>query len=78
MLTTLFGKSIWILRQNLPDKLMSPGCAARIAVHTLYQIKQLHEVGYILRDLKIGLLHFTMKSCGIHMCILDILLEINQ
>uniref|UniRef100_A0A1I7VWE6 Protein kinase domain-containing protein n=1 Tax=Loa loa TaxID=7209 RepID=A0A1I7VWE6_LOALO len=54
MLTTLFGKSIWMLRQNLPNKLVSPGCAARIAVHTLYQIKQIHEVGYILRDLKIG------------------------
>ncbi|VDK85465.1 unnamed protein product [Litomosoides sigmodontis] len=54
MLTTLFGKSIWILRQNLPNKLMSPGCATRIAVHTLYQIKQIHEVGFILRDLKIG------------------------
>uniref|UniRef100_A0A0R3RQR7 Protein kinase domain-containing protein n=1 Tax=Elaeophora elaphi TaxID=1147741 RepID=A0A0R3RQR7_9BILA len=52
MLTTLFGKSIWSLRQNLPNKLMSPGCAARIAVHTLYQIKQIHEVGYLLRDLK--------------------------
>lgn len=57
MLTTLFGKSIWILRQNLPNKLMSPGCATRIAVHTLYQIKQIHEVGFILRDLKIGLFY---------------------
>ncbi|KAK6114528.1 Protein kinase domain family protein [Brugia pahangi] len=54
MLTTLFGKSIWTLRQNLPNKLLSPGCSARIAVHTLYQIKQIHEIGYILRDLKIG------------------------
>uniref|UniRef100_A0A1I8EJ75 Protein kinase domain-containing protein n=1 Tax=Wuchereria bancrofti TaxID=6293 RepID=A0A1I8EJ75_WUCBA len=54
MLTTLFGKSIWTLRQNLPNKLLSPGCVARIAVHTLYQIKQIHEIGYILRDLKIG------------------------
>uniref|UniRef100_A0A915PL65 Protein kinase domain-containing protein n=1 Tax=Setaria digitata TaxID=48799 RepID=A0A915PL65_9BILA len=54
MLITLFGKSIWLLRQNLPNKLLSPGSVARIAVHTLYQIKQIHEVGYILRDLKIG------------------------
>ncbi|VDN08169.1 unnamed protein product [Thelazia callipaeda] len=54
MLITLFGKSIWILRQNLPNHLVSPGCAARIAVHTLYQIKQIHEIGFILRDLKIG------------------------
>ncbi|VBB34472.1 unnamed protein product [Acanthocheilonema viteae] len=61
MLTTLFGKSIWTLRQNLPNKLMSPGCAARIAVHTLYQIKQIHEIGYILRDLKIGLFYFILK-----------------
>ncbi|VDN38142.1 unnamed protein product [Gongylonema pulchrum] len=42
------------MRQSLPNKLLSPACAARVAVHTLYQIKQIHEIGYILRDLKIG------------------------
>ncbi|KHN76559.1 putative serine/threonine-protein kinase [Toxocara canis] len=54
MLTTLYGKSIWSLRQTIPSKLLTAGSAARIAVHTLYQLKQLHEVGYILRDLKVG------------------------
>uniref|UniRef100_A0A0M3IV09 Protein kinase domain-containing protein n=1 Tax=Ascaris lumbricoides TaxID=6252 RepID=A0A0M3IV09_ASCLU len=54
MLTTLYGKSIWSLRQLMPNKLLTPGTAGRIAVHTLYQLKQLHEVGYILRDLKVG------------------------
>uniref|UniRef100_A0A915BVX6 FACT complex subunit n=1 Tax=Parascaris univalens TaxID=6257 RepID=A0A915BVX6_PARUN len=54
MLTTLYGKSIWSLRQLMPNKLLTPGTAGRIVVHTLYQLKQLHEVGYILRDLKVG------------------------
>ncbi|MFH4979182.1 hypothetical protein AB6A40_005891 [Gnathostoma spinigerum] len=54
MTTTLYGKSIWAVRQLVPNKLISAGSATRIGVHTLYQLKQLHECGYILRDLKAG------------------------
>lgn len=52
---TLYGKNIWTARQSLPKKALTFKCAARIGIHTLYQIKQIHEIGYLIRDLKTGM-----------------------
>lgn len=49
---TLFGKNLTQLKNNSGMKKLTSGCVTRIGIQCLYAIKQLHEIGYVHRDVK--------------------------
>ncbi|KAI6196887.1 hypothetical protein M3Y94_01161200 [Aphelenchoides besseyi] len=49
---SLFGKNLNQLKKDKNLEKLSAGCAAKIGVHVLYAIKQVHEIGYVHRDVK--------------------------
>ncbi|KAI6242752.1 Protein kinase domain-containing protein [Aphelenchoides fujianensis] len=48
----LYGKNLNQLKKdkNLPR--LTPACAAKVGVQILYAIKQVHEIGFVHRDVK--------------------------
>ncbi|CCD72558.1 non-specific serine/threonine protein kinase [Caenorhabditis elegans] len=53
MVTTLCGKDLMALRMKI-QRGFNDATAMRVAVFTLYGLKQLHEAGYVHRDVKPG------------------------
>ncbi|RCN48325.1 hypothetical protein ANCCAN_05614 [Ancylostoma caninum] len=53
MVMTLCGKDLMTLKR-LADRPFSESTTLRLAVSTLYAIKQVHEIGYVHRDVKPG------------------------
>ncbi|KAI6172129.1 Protein kinase domain-containing protein [Aphelenchoides besseyi] len=49
---SLYGKNLNQLKKDKNLEKLSAGCAAKIGVHVLYAIKQVHEIGYVHRDVK--------------------------
>uniref|UniRef100_A0A915EF35 non-specific serine/threonine protein kinase n=1 Tax=Ditylenchus dipsaci TaxID=166011 RepID=A0A915EF35_9BILA len=52
LVMSLLGDSLTKLKKESPEERFSASSASRIGVQTLYAIKQLHEVGYVHRDVK--------------------------
>uniref|UniRef100_A0A7E4ZR40 non-specific serine/threonine protein kinase n=1 Tax=Panagrellus redivivus TaxID=6233 RepID=A0A7E4ZR40_PANRE len=52
MVMTLYGKNIFELKKDCKLEVFTPGCVSRIGIHALYGVKQLHEVGFVHRDVK--------------------------
>ncbi|KAH7729857.1 CK1/TTBKL protein kinase [Aphelenchoides avenae] len=52
IIITLCGKNLSELAQLNDLELLSAGTVCRLGIHALYSLKQLHEVGYIHRDVK--------------------------
>ncbi|KAL6737819.1 hypothetical protein Aduo_011431 [Ancylostoma duodenale] len=53
MVMTLCGKDLMTLKR-LADRPFSESTTLRLAISTLYAIKQVHEIGYVHRDVKPG------------------------
>uniref|UniRef100_A0A1I7RQ63 non-specific serine/threonine protein kinase n=1 Tax=Bursaphelenchus xylophilus TaxID=6326 RepID=A0A1I7RQ63_BURXY len=49
---TLYGKNLNQIKKDYELKNFTHGCVCKIAIQALYAIKQVHEVGYIHRDVK--------------------------
>lgn len=49
---TLYGKNLSQLKKDANLDRYTPGTVARVGIQALYAIKQLHEVGYVHRDVK--------------------------
>uniref|UniRef100_A0A0K0FAK3 non-specific serine/threonine protein kinase n=1 Tax=Strongyloides venezuelensis TaxID=75913 RepID=A0A0K0FAK3_STRVS len=69
---TLLGKSLKQLLKLVPNNKFTDGTWARVAIQSLYAIKQLHEIGFIHRDLKpanfvIGHMNDSMRCRFIHL-----------
>uniref|UniRef100_A0A0K0DN13 non-specific serine/threonine protein kinase n=1 Tax=Angiostrongylus cantonensis TaxID=6313 RepID=A0A0K0DN13_ANGCA len=54
MVITLCDKDLMTLRREYGGRPFSESTTLRIAISTLHAIKQLHEIGYIHRDIKPG------------------------
>ncbi|VDM83968.1 unnamed protein product [Strongylus vulgaris] len=53
MVMSLCGEDLMTLKRSA-RKPLSESTILRVAISTLYAIKQLHEIGYIHRDIKPG------------------------
>ncbi|CAD5210934.1 unnamed protein product [Bursaphelenchus okinawaensis] len=49
---TLYGKNLNQLKKEYELKNFTPGCVSKIAVQTMYAMKQVHEIGFVHRDVK--------------------------
>lgn len=49
---TLFGKNLIQLKKKSKLDKFTNGCVTRIGINCLFALKQLHEIGYIHRDVK--------------------------
>ncbi|KJH49259.1 hypothetical protein DICVIV_04581 [Dictyocaulus viviparus] len=54
MVMSLFDKDLMTLKREYGGRPFSESTTLRLAISTLYAIKQLHEIGYIHRDIKSG------------------------
>ncbi|KAJ1370799.1 hypothetical protein KIN20_032602 [Parelaphostrongylus tenuis] len=52
MVITLCDKDLLTLRREYGGEPFSESTTLRLAIGTLYAIKQLHEIGYVHRDIK--------------------------
>ncbi|GMT23928.1 hypothetical protein PFISCL1PPCAC_29190, partial [Pristionchus fissidentatus] len=50
----LVGQSLQDMKKMGPDKHMSPGCALSSSIQCLNALKELHDVGFLHRDIKPG------------------------
>ena len=61
MVMTLMGKNLFELKKQSNLGMFSAGCVSRVGIQVLYGVKQLHEVGYLHRDIKPGkLIHIPL------------------
>lgn len=51
---SLLGPNLVQLKKRCEVNTFTAGTTNRIGVHALYAIKQLHEIGYVHRDIKPG------------------------
>lgn len=51
---SLLGPNLMQIKKNCKVNTFTAGTTTRIGVHALYAIKQLHEIGYVHRDIKPG------------------------
>ncbi len=51
---SLLGPNLMQLKKMCKANTFSAATTNRIGVHALYAIKQLHEIGYVHRDIKPG------------------------
>uniref|UniRef100_A0A0M3HKC5 Protein kinase domain-containing protein n=1 Tax=Ascaris lumbricoides TaxID=6252 RepID=A0A0M3HKC5_ASCLU len=49
---TLFGPNLMQLRKNCRTNTLTASTVCRVGIHALYAIKQVHEIGYVHRDIK--------------------------
>ncbi|CAJ0928976.1 unnamed protein product, partial [Mesorhabditis belari] len=61
MVIQLLGKDLYALKRSLTEPI-SDGSIFKIGMMSLYAIKQLHEIGYIHRDIKPGNLMFGREG----------------
>ncbi|KAK6752933.1 hypothetical protein RB195_003996 [Necator americanus] len=61
MVMSLLGKDLMMLKRKA-GKQLSESTILRVAVSTLYAIKQVHEIGYVHRDIKPG--NFLIGTVG--------------
>uniref|UniRef100_A0A0M3HJ65 Protein kinase domain-containing protein n=1 Tax=Ascaris lumbricoides TaxID=6252 RepID=A0A0M3HJ65_ASCLU len=52
---TLFGPNLMQLRKNCRTNTLTASTVCRVGIHALYAIKQVHEIGYVHRDIKPGI-----------------------
>jgi hypothetical protein len=70
MVMTLFGASVFRLF-NICNKEFSIGTQIRVGIQILYGLKQLHDTGYVHRDLKMANLCLALK--GILYCLITLM-----
>uniref|UniRef100_A0A8R1TMD2 Protein kinase domain-containing protein n=1 Tax=Onchocerca volvulus TaxID=6282 RepID=A0A8R1TMD2_ONCVO len=54
MVVTLLGKDLYKLRNEQPDRHFSISSAIRVGIHTCKAIEELHNCGFLSRDIKPG------------------------